>query len=125
MSEYQWNQITIWAIAVMLPTVGVFKFWFAWIMRRNTHTRTPVGSWLIRLFCAMGCMTTGLGIVYFLALAGGYKWVPIDLWMRWIMRGVVVFTACWAVVCTAMLVRALVPVLRDINEYVYGESEKA
>jgi hypothetical protein len=45
--------------------------------------------------------------------------------MRWIMRGVVVFTACWAVVCTAMLVRSLVPVLRDINEYVYGESEKA
>jgi hypothetical protein len=125
MTEHQWNQITIWSIAIMLPLVGIAKFWFALIMKRNTHTRTRVGSWLVRLFCAMGGMAFALGVVYLLSLFAGYQWMPIDLWMRWVMRIVVVMAATWALVCNYMLVRAILPVLRDINEYVYGESEKA
>lgn len=116
MSEQQANQLTLWAVSVMLPMVGIGKWWFAWVMKRNTHIRTDIGSWLIRMFVSIGFMFTGLGLVYSLSLVESYEWITLAIWVRWTIRIFVVVIGFVSLLSTGMLVRCVVPMLRDVEE---------
>jgi hypothetical protein len=115
MTEYQANQITLWLIGVIFPIVGVAKLFLANIMVRNTHTRTRVGDWLIRMFVSMSVTLMLIGIIYMLALFESYQWIDIPIWARWWMRAAAVASVILAFVSTAMLVKNLIPLLKDAD----------
>jgi hypothetical protein len=113
MTEYQANQITLWLIGVIFPIVGVAKLFLANTMVRNTHTRTRIGDWLIRMFVSMSVTLFLIGLIYMLALMESYQWYHLPIWTRWWMRAAAVASVILAFVSTAMLVKTLIPLLKD------------
>lgn len=113
MSEHEANQLTIWAIAIAFPIVGIGKLYLSQIMRRNTHTRTRIGDWLVKMFIAIGLAFICVGVAYGLSLAASYHWMSMPLWARWAIRVSAVLTALMSLLSTVILVRYLLPLLRS------------
>ena len=118
MSEHEANQLTIWAVAIAFPLVGIGKLYLSQIMRRNTFIRTSIGDWLVKMFIAIGLAFICVGVSYGLSITLG--WINIPLWARWVIRvsGVVAafaagVPALMSLVATANVVRVLMPLLRS------------
>jgi NADH:ubiquinone oxidoreductase subunit 2 (subunit N) len=112
-SEAQANELTIIAIAVAFPLVGIGKLYLAQIMRRNTHTRTRIGDWLVKMFIAIGMAFICVGCAYGLSIAQMHGWVILPVWGRWLIRLSAVFTAMMSLVATIILVHSLIPLLQS------------
>lgn len=112
-TESQVNLFTLWLVSVALPIVGVSKLFLAAVMVRNTHLRTPLGDWLVRMFVAIGAAFLLIGSVYLLAVLEVYGWLVLPVWARWEVRIAAVTAALLALFSTAALVRVLIPLLRD------------
>jgi hypothetical protein len=110
-SEHEANQLTIWAVAIAFPLVGIGKLYLSQIMRRNTFIRTSIGDWLVKMFIAIGLAFICVGVSYGLSITLG--WINIPLWARWVIRVSGVVAALMSLVATANVVRALLPLLRS------------
>jgi hypothetical protein len=115
MSEHQVNQLTLWLVSAVFPLVGIAKLFLANVMVRNTHTRTRIGDWLVRMFVAIGVTFILIGSVYALAVTSSYGWLHLPVWGNWGMRLAAVCSVLLSVISTAMLVRHLLPLLQEVS----------
>jgi hypothetical protein len=113
MSEREANELTIWAIAIAFPLVGIGKLYLSQVMRKNTHTRTPIGEWLVRMFIAIGMAFMCVGVAYGLTVMQLHGWLVLPLWGRWVIRICAVVTALMSLLATGILVKALLPLLQS------------
>ena len=113
MSEAQANEMTILAIAIAFPLVGIGKLYLAQVMRKNTHTRTTIGDWLVKMFIAIGLAFICVGTAYGLSIAQMHGWFVLPLWARWTIRLSAVFTALMSLLATGILVHSLLPLLQS------------
>jgi len=111
MSEHEANQLTIWAVAIAFPLVGIGKLYLSQVMRRNTFIRTNIGDWLVKMFIAIGLAFIAVGVSYGITIAVG--WLSIPLWLRWVIRVSGVMAAVMSLVATACVVKSLMPLLRS------------
>jgi hypothetical protein len=114
MSEHEANRITILLIAIVFPIVGVCKLYLAQVMRRNTHIRTRIGDWLVRMFVAIGVTFIFVGAAY--GISFSFDWLETPLWARWAIRVAGVLSSLCSLLATVILVRHLIPLLRDVEE---------
>jgi len=113
MSEHEANEITILAIAIAFPLVGIGKLYLAQVMRKNTHTRTTIGDWLVKMFIAIGLAFICVGTAYGITILALHGWVVLPLWARWTIRLSAVFTALMSLLATGILVHSLLPLLQS------------
>lgn len=112
-TERQADLVTILAIAVMFPLIGAMKLFFARVMVRNTHTRTPIGSWLVRMFTAIGVTFIFVGLAYGLSVVVWFDWWQLTVWQKWPLRITAVLFGLVSLISTAMLTRHLLPLLKE------------
>ncbi len=113
MSEYQANEITIWAIAIAFPLIGLGKLYLSQVMRKSTQKRTIIGDWLVRMFIAIGFSFICVGIAYGLSVFAMKGWIELPIWARWVIRISAVITGIMSLVATVMVVKAIKPLLKS------------
>ncbi len=116
MSEHQADRLTILAIAIIFPLIGLAKLYFAHVIAHNVQIRTRLGTWIYRMFLAIGVTFVFVGLAYGLSYLALSEWIELQVWQRWPIRILSVLCGVYSLISTYMVLRFLLPLIDDRKE---------
>lgn len=116
MTESTFSAVTLIIAVVALSLTSINKLRFAAIMARDTHTITPLGKWLLRMFTSMGFVLAVMAVIFFFTLLNERGIVDYSYRMRQTLRVFIILTSISCCISTLFVRKSLLPVLKDTDQ---------